>query len=55
MVGSYGKTVKAMLQWGHAFAGVETEALSLAAGPEDVLQWGHAFAGVETGPDGSQF
>ncbi len=40
------------LQWGHAFAGVETSSRQAASRPRCRLQWGHAFAGVETDREG---
>ena len=51
--GNVGKKLKKLgladeLQWGHAFAGVETETLEALLWRLEGLQWGHAFAGVET-------
>ena len=36
------------LQWGHAFADVETHAGFSVLPNSGLLQWGHAFADVET-------
>ena len=36
------------LQWGHAFADVETSRTGLSPQIPASLQWGHAFADVET-------
>jgi len=37
-----------MLQWGHAFSGVETYQDGFVTIFDPTLQWGHAFSGVET-------
>ena len=37
-----------VLQWSHAFSGVETTKIIPQGWSEDPLQWSHAFSGVET-------
>ena len=38
-----------LLQWGHAYSGVETVKSPEHYAIEVALQWGHAYSGVETG------
>ncbi len=50
-----GSSKKSLLQWGHAFAGVERMSPCGSGRNGPALQWGHAFAGVESASGASVY